>query len=112
MPGDGERDGGAVRNFPSVKSSGGSSLAPPAGCGRDEICSVDRSGQLWKLPLDVICLASFIDLTGSWGNGGREIGELSKARCIRRSLRHGAIVLAAANGAIMTKVGVNSPQKE
>lgn len=55
-----EREGGAVTSFPSMLD--GSSFA---GCGRDDICSVDRSGQLWKLPLVVICLARFLDLTGT-----------------------------------------------
>jgi hypothetical protein len=61
--GDVEREGGAVTSSPSIPD--GSSLAPLVGCGRDDICSVDRSGQLWKLPLVVICLARFLNLTGA-----------------------------------------------
>lgn len=64
VSGDWEREGGAVIMCPALPSDG-SSLVPleGSGCGRDDICSVDRSGQLWQLPLVVIFLARFSGLT-------------------------------------------------
>jgi hypothetical protein len=64
VSGEGEREGGAVIICPALPSDG-SSLVPLEGCGRDDICSVDRSGQLWQLPLVVIFLARFSGLTGT-----------------------------------------------